>query len=183
MGFRIYSRVPRACKWRDLPVLQGARGCFMRCRSTISAGPLCGFLHGGRDDELPSARIRSNGVWVSWSVTAGVDRSHERTIQRTCRFHMCSSDAGIDPAGCGACRFRRCKCRSVHESSNARRLLLGLQCRRLVRWTSRNCSRTLERMCLAMKKATCSSSHYAELLRLKGWMLSRKGDLEGAEKN
>ena len=25
--------------------------------------------------------------------------------------------------------------------------------------------------------------HYAELLRLKGWMLSRKGDLEGAEKN
>jgi predicted ATPase len=25
--------------------------------------------------------------------------------------------------------------------------------------------------------------HYAELLRLKGWMLSRKGDVEGAEKN
>ena len=25
--------------------------------------------------------------------------------------------------------------------------------------------------------------HYAELLRLKGWMLARKGDLEGAEKN
>jgi predicted ATPase len=25
--------------------------------------------------------------------------------------------------------------------------------------------------------------HYAELLRLKGWMLSRKGDFEGAEKN
>ena len=25
--------------------------------------------------------------------------------------------------------------------------------------------------------------HYAEILRLKGWMLSRKGDLEGAEKN
>ena len=25
--------------------------------------------------------------------------------------------------------------------------------------------------------------HYAEILRLKGWMLSLKGDLEGAERN
>jgi len=59
---------------------------------------------------------------VLWSVTAGVDPFHERTIQRTRRFHMCSSD-GIDPAGCGARRFRGCKYRSVRESSNARRLL------------------------------------------------------------
>jgi tetratricopeptide (TPR) repeat protein len=26
-------------------------------------------------------------------------------------------------------------------------------------------------------------AHYAEILRLKGWMLSLKGDLEGAERN